>query len=100
MNSFKDLEAEGIRAYQAVAGERVRRRLEGTMGTFRFIGQIVDIYLPRMVDTVIAMTGPTDEPPPAAPPPPAPPRPRPILPPGGPTDRNDPERRDHPTKPR
>ncbi len=104
MNSFKDLEDEGIRAYQSVARERVRRRLEGTMGTFRFIGQIVDIYLPRMVDTVIAMAGPTEELPAAeTPPPPSrfqPPRPRPGAPPGGPIDPHDPDRRDTPTKPR
>lgn len=70
MNSFKLLEEMEEREFRARPEDPVRRRLETTMSTFRFIGHVIDVYLPRMVDTFVAISGGSSKP---APPPDQPP---------------------------
>ncbi len=62
------MEAEAMQLYDdRQVHDRLKNQLEGTMGTFRFIGQIVNMYLPKMVDTVVILSGgdtlPPDNPP-------------------------------------
>jgi hypothetical protein len=56
--------------------ERIYRELQGTFSSYRLLGQLVEVFLPRMVDTMICLTGghPGEdaEEPPDAPPPPDP----------------------------
>lgn len=69
MDNFKQLEAEAVELYEEKQlHDRLRGRLEQTMGTFRFIGHVVNMYLPRMVDTVLLMSGGLQPEPPGLPP--------------------------------
>ena len=53
---------------------RIYRELEGTFSTYRLLGQLVEVFLPRMVDTMICLTGgrPAEHQDDAPEPPPAP----------------------------
>lgn len=55
MNSFQELQRWGEEQYTERHDERLRSHMDGTLGTFRFLGQVIDIYLPRMVDTFMAV---------------------------------------------
>jgi hypothetical protein len=57
MNSFKLLEEEGMQHYQGPRQEKIESSLNSTLGTVRFLGRIVDVYLARMVDTIVEITG-------------------------------------------
>ena len=37
--------------------ENIKNNVDHTLGVFRFIGQIVEIYLPRFSDMIITMIG-------------------------------------------
>lgn len=39
------------------AEKNIRTRLEGTLGTLQMIGAVLEVYLPRMADTVVGLTG-------------------------------------------
>ncbi len=36
---------------------RIYQELEGTFNAYRLMGQLVEVFLPRMVDTMICLTG-------------------------------------------
>lgn len=57
MNSFKELEGISQQRFLEHSDQRVQQKLQSTMSTFRLIGHIVDIYLPCMVDTIVALIG-------------------------------------------
>lgn len=57
MNNFQRLEEEQIRQYDASKRRNVQNNLEQTFGLFKFIGQIVDVYLPAMVGVLISAAG-------------------------------------------
>ena len=57
MNNFQRLEEEQARQYDAVKLQQVQNNLEHTFGLFKFIGQIVDVYLPAMIGVLISAAG-------------------------------------------
>lgn len=57
MNNFKRLEEEGFGHYRGPRQEKIHSGINSTLGTVRFVGRIVDVYLSRMVDTIIGITG-------------------------------------------
>lgn len=57
-NPFKEIENQHIQSFYSGPQERrVRTGLGSTLGTVRFLGKIADIYLTRMVDTMVGMAG-------------------------------------------
>ena len=57
-NSFKKLAAISEAEFRDSGRESsIRQRLEGTLGTLRIIGAVLEIYLPRMADTVVGLSG-------------------------------------------
>ncbi|MEM6396777.1 MAG: hypothetical protein AAF741_10570 [Bacteroidota bacterium] len=57
-NNFKQLAAISEANFRNSGAERaVRDRLEGTLGALRMIGAVLEIYLPRMADTVVGLSG-------------------------------------------
>ncbi len=65
INNFKKLQEEEEKIYIERHEERVRTGLLSSLGVFRFVGQVVDMYLPKVFDLlVLAMGGRSQEPPP------------------------------------
>lgn len=63
MNNFQQLLNDDEENYhQDQVHEEIRNNLEGTFGFFRFFGQIVEVYLPQMVDVLVMASG-AEEPP-------------------------------------
>lgn len=57
-NPFKEIENQHIQAfYSGPREKRVRSGLGSTLGTVRFLGKIADVYLTRMVDTMVGLAG-------------------------------------------
>ncbi|MCB0652240.1 MAG: hypothetical protein KDC85_13270 [Saprospiraceae bacterium] len=62
MNNFQKLqEQQEEKYYSSKEGEDLKKDLMGTLSTFRFIGSVIDVYLPRVVDMFIAIAGGGDE---------------------------------------
>jgi len=57
MNNFKRMQEEDETRYEESHERRVKSGVVGTLGFLRFVGQLVDIYLPRVVDVFIATAG-------------------------------------------
>ncbi|MEZ4985926.1 MAG: hypothetical protein R2795_12970 [Saprospiraceae bacterium] len=56
-NPFDEMENDGIRSfYDNKVDVRVKSKLDNTMGTIRFLSNIADVYLSKLVDTVVGMT--------------------------------------------
>lgn len=51
------MQEEDERHYGESQERRVKSGVMGTLGFLRFVGQLVDIYVPRVVDMFIATTG-------------------------------------------
>ena len=60
MDNFKQLLWDGEGGFKG-REERVYKRVSGTLDTFRLFGEIVDMYFPKMVDTLIVIAGGEDE---------------------------------------
>ncbi|MCB0613689.1 MAG: hypothetical protein KDC75_10290 [Phaeodactylibacter sp.] len=60
MNNFQELEKEQERQYDASKRMHVQKNLSNTFGLFKFIGQIVDVYLPAMIGVLISAAGGSD----------------------------------------
>ena len=56
-NSFKLLEEEGMQHYHGPRQKKIESGLSSTLGAVRLVGCIVDVYLSRMVDTIVGITG-------------------------------------------
>lgn len=57
-NPFDEMEEARIQTFfHSHADERIKAKLDNTMGTIRFISNIADVYLSRLVDTVVGITG-------------------------------------------
>lgn len=52
VNNFKELEKLMISARKADQ-DYTKMQINHTTGIFRFIGDLVELYLPRMIDSVI-----------------------------------------------
>ena len=57
MNNFQKLQQENEEQYYTEHGSDLRDNLLGTFSTYRFIGDIIDVYVPRVVDLFIAIAG-------------------------------------------
>ncbi len=57
MNNFKRLQEEDEARYDESQERRVKSGVMGTLSFLRFVGQLVDIYVPRVVDLFIASSG-------------------------------------------
>lgn len=63
MNNFQQLLNDDEEDYQRQGvNEEIRNNLEGTFGFFRFFGQIVEVYLPQMVDVLVMASGAEEKP--------------------------------------
>lgn len=56
MNSFKLLEQEDEERYKPTI-DQIKSDLNGSMDLFRFIGNIVEIYVPRFFDMMVVTSG-------------------------------------------
>lgn len=56
MNNFKALQAKQMALFEKEKQKAVFERLNGTMDVFRFVGAIVEMYVPVMANTVIGLT--------------------------------------------
>ena len=57
-NPFKEIENQHIQSfYNGPREKRVRSGLGSTLGTVRFLGKIADVYLTRLVDTMVGLAG-------------------------------------------
>ena len=57
MNNFHDLFEDDKHHYRPEQRRTVKNGLWQTLGTFKFVGQIVDVYLPAMMSIFIAAVG-------------------------------------------
>ncbi|MEZ5041477.1 MAG: hypothetical protein R2828_16410 [Saprospiraceae bacterium] len=65
MNNFQQLLSDDEEIYKD-QHEEIRVNLQSTFGFFRFFGQILEVYLPQMVDVIVMASG-GEEPPPLPP---------------------------------
>lgn len=57
-NPFDEMENNHIQQFfEGPTDARIKAKLDNTMGTIRFLSNIADVYLGRLVDTVVGMTG-------------------------------------------
>lgn len=49
-NSFKAMYEEDAKVFEELHQEDVKRNVTKTLGIFKFIGEVVEIYLSRVVD--------------------------------------------------
>lgn len=62
MNNFQKLLEEQSSQYEGVKRQKVQNNLLQTFGIFKFVGQLIDVYLPAMVNVIVsAMGGRLDE---------------------------------------
>lgn len=59
MNSFKELEKYQVKLFAERRDERVRTNLEGSLDVMRFLGAILEVYMPVMADTFVSLSGGT-----------------------------------------
>jgi hypothetical protein len=58
MNNFQKLQEQQEEVYySSEGGNKLKNEVKGTLTTFRFIGDVVDVYLPRVIDMFIAISG-------------------------------------------
>lgn len=58
MNNFQKLQEQQEEHYYTSEGaNNLKKDVMGTLTTFRFIGDVIDVYLPRVVDMFIAISG-------------------------------------------
>lgn len=52
-NSFNDMQEEHIRSfYNSSSDRKIRTKINSSLGTMRFLGQIADVYVNRLVKTM------------------------------------------------
>lgn len=56
MNNFQRLQQEDEERYKPEI-DRIKADLNGSMDLFRFIGNIVEIYVPRFFDMMVVTSG-------------------------------------------
>ena len=55
-NPFDDMRDKQIRTFfEGPVDRKIKSKLDNTMGTFRLLGNIADVYLNRLVDTMVGM---------------------------------------------
>lgn len=56
-NSFKDLEDQESAKFTEQSEQKIRHNLESNVGLFHFLGEIVELYLPKIFGMFIKMSG-------------------------------------------
>ena len=55
-NPFEEMQSRQIRTFfDGNADRKIKAGLDSRMGTFRLLGNIADVYLNRLVDTMVGM---------------------------------------------
>lgn len=67
INNFKRLQEEEERAYAERHEQRVKSGLLDSLNAFRLVGQIIDMYLPKIFSLFVIATGGKVQHPPARP---------------------------------
>lgn len=57
MNNFQRLQQETEEDFYSQNKNGLEENLLGTFSTYRFIGNVIDVYVPRVVDLFIAIAG-------------------------------------------
>lgn len=58
MNNFQLLEKEMAQGKEQ-RFTKIRKDLNETRGLFQMIGDLVDLFFPKLIDTFVAMSGPS-----------------------------------------
>ncbi len=56
-NNFKELEIEQASRFDAQRSDRVKKDVHNSMSIFRFIGDIIELYIPRVLGIFTSMSG-------------------------------------------
>lgn len=56
-NNFKKLENNQLRNQPPDARESVERNVSGSLGLLSYIGRVVELYIPRVVDMIVYIVG-------------------------------------------
>jgi len=56
-NSFKELEDQESAKFSEQSEQKIRHSLESNVGLFHFLGEIVDLYLPKIFGLFVRMSG-------------------------------------------
>ena len=57
LNSFEKLQRESEERFNEERKDNIKSGIWSVLGTFRFVGQIVDVYIPKFVKFLIAISG-------------------------------------------
>lgn len=57
INNFKTIQEEDEQKFLGARQDNSRAGIWGTLGVYKFVGQLVDVYLPKAVDVLISATG-------------------------------------------
>ena len=57
MNNFQKLLEEQSSLYEGAKRQKVQNNLLQTFGIFKFVGQLIDVYLPAMVNVIVSSMG-------------------------------------------
>ncbi len=64
-NSFKELQEEESAKFSDHSQQKIRSSLDSNVGLFHFLGEIVELYLPKIFGMFVKMSGggpsPTDD---------------------------------------
>lgn len=62
INNFKRIQEENEQKYEAhPLLEEIHMGLMKSLTTFKFVGQMVEMYVPRMIDTLVVAAGGSSE---------------------------------------
>lgn len=56
-NNFQKLMQEEEENYQRLQEDRVHSKVWGTLSLFRLVGDLVDVFVPRVVDVFVMVAG-------------------------------------------
>lgn len=57
MNNFQKLQQIQEEQFGEKQEQKIRRNLNATFSSFRFVGDIVDVFIPKFVDMLLVFTG-------------------------------------------
>ena len=57
MNNFQRLQEEHARQFEGLKKRRVQQSILQTFGIFKFVGQLIDVYLPAMMGVIVSSMG-------------------------------------------
>ncbi len=61
MNNFQQLQQKHINEYEQ-SGATGKKNVEGMLSSFKFIASIIEVYLPKLGNLLIAFSGGTTQP--------------------------------------